>query len=155
MAIRIDKHVPINNPRERGLNEKEGRIIEVIMTAPKAKQTAEAAKVLEELGSPRKHAQSVSGAVAEIRKRPHVMAALKAASEKAEGDIIEIAEYSKTLGKTGGKEGAAYAGVALAANKEILDRVHGKSKQSLDVTTKSVTINMDLTESLPSEVVVI
>lgn len=83
-----------------------------------------------------------------IIKRPDVMAVLARHSEKAQENLVEIAEYSKNLGKTGDKAGAAYAAVAVSANDKILDRIHGKARQQVDITTKAVTLNIDLTAGL-------
>lgn len=78
-------------------------------------------------------------------RNPHVQIYLKTHADKAITDMIEIAEYSKQLGKTGTKEGASYASVAVSVNRDILDRVHGKATQRTEVISKSVSVNIDLT----------
>lgn len=139
--------LPIN---EDGLTSREEKFVNAVMNGKKGTLTKTVQAIYEEEGKSLTD-KSASVRTAELRKSSGVMAVLGKAAETAEADIVEIAQYSKALGKSGGKEGASYAGVALSANKEILDRVHGKAKQSIDVTTKSVTINMDLTQNLPSE----
>lgn len=93
--------------------------------------------------------KTASSRVGELRKRPAVMAILHEYEENAQKGLVEVADYSTKLGKMGGKEGAAYASVALTAHDKILDRVHGRAKQQVDVTTRAVTVNMDLTQALP------
>lgn len=80
--------------------------------------------------------------------KPRVMKYLENHAEQAENTVLEVMEYSRKLGKTGTKEGASYASVALASAKEVLDRVHGKSKQQIETTTTGVTLTIDLTSSL-------
>jgi hypothetical protein len=142
--------LPINE--KTGLNSREEKFVEVVLHGKKGTLGKEVQKIYAEEGT-EITAASASVRASELRKTSGVMAILKEAEEEAQHGIIEIARYAKALGKTGGKEGAAYAGVALSAEKEILDRVHGKAKQSVDVTTRSVTINMDLTQSLPEDTV--
>lgn len=83
----------------------------------------------------------------ENMRKPQIMRYLEKHSEQAENTVIEVMEYSKKLGKTGDKAGASYASVALASANSILDRVHGKPKQSIDLTSKSVVLNVDLTSA--------
>lgn len=89
--------------------------------------------------------KAASRRVTALKQKESVISALELAQNRAQQDIVEIADYTKEHGKSFSKEGAAYANVALAANKEILDRTMGKAKQSIDVTTRAVTVNIDLT----------
>lgn len=154
MAIQVQKTIPLPKEGDKMLTKAEGDYVEMRLNA----EPGTISKGMQELakaGGRDISERSASVRAAELKKRDNVMAVLEAHATKAEANIVDIAEYSTKLGKTGGKDGAAYAGVALAANDKILDRVHGKAKQTLDVTTKSVTINMDLTSALPSESVVV
>ncbi len=76
--------------------------------------------------------------------KPNIMLYLQKHSEQAEADIIELAEVSKRYAREGGHVGAAYAGTALAANRDILDRVHGKATQKIESKSQSVIIGIDL-----------
>lgn len=169
MDFKIDKNVPLTGviqpdttttpvpPRfmgklpinpETGLNSREEKFVEAVVHNDNKDVTDIVQEIYAEEGTiiTRDSARSRK---AELRKKSSVMAVLEEYEKEAQANIVEIAKYSKTLGKMGGKDGAAYANVALAANDKILDRVHGKAKQSIDVTTRSVSINMDLTQALP------
>lgn len=78
-------------------------------------------------------------------RKPEIMKYLHDNAGEAESTVITVMNYSKELGRTGDKSGAAYASVALASAKEILDRVHGKATQRTEVTSKKVSVHIDLT----------
>jgi hypothetical protein len=80
-----------------------------------------------------------------INKRPSVLAILERNSERAEQLLIELMDTVSVESRSGTREGAQYAGVAERVMNSVLDRVHGKAKQTLDVTSKSVNINVDMT----------
>lgn len=79
-----------------------------------------------------------------IEHRAPVLKILNEHAERAEQLLTELVEDTVMFSKTGTKEGAQYAGVAERTLNSILDRVHGKAKQTVDITTKSVNINVDL-----------
>jgi len=79
-----------------------------------------------------------------IEKRPAVLSILTAHAERSEQLLTELMEDTVRFSKSGTKEGAQYAGVAERTINSVLDRVHGKAKQTLDVTSKSVNISVDL-----------
>lgn len=81
-------------------------------------------------------------------KNPKIQKYLGIHADRAENTVIEVMDYSKKLGKTGTREGASYASVALASAKEVLDRVYGKSTQRTEVISKSVSVSIDLTASV-------
>lgn len=76
--------------------------------------------------------------------KANIRAYLDIHSQQAENTVLEVMDYSNRYGKQGGKEGASYATVALNSAKDILDRVHGKARQQIDVQSTSVNINIDL-----------
>ena len=121
-------------------------VVENAISGAPRTRTKTVRKVLEEEGIQLSEL-TIEKEVAKLSKHPAVVSALEAHKEQAQRDLIEIAGYTKNLGKTGGKDGAAYASVALGANKEILDRTMGKAKQTIDVTQRAVTVNIDLTAS--------
>lgn len=83
--------------------------------------------------------------------KPNVVLELAKYSSKAESVILEVMDYSKELGKTGNTAGAAYASVASANARDILDRVHGKATQRVEQHITSVTIGIDLTATTDTE----
>lgn len=76
---------------------------------------------------------------------PQVKLQLDKYSSLAESTMITVMEDSARYAKTGTKEGAAYASVAVSAAKDVLDRVHGKATQRVETTSKAVILNIDLT----------
>lgn len=87
-------------------------------------------------------------AAREFRKGT-VLSYLAKYSDMAEQGITEIAQYSKEYGKNehyAKGQGSAYAGVALKAYSDILDRVHGKAKQSLEIDSRHIDIIIDLSQ---------
>jgi len=76
---------------------------------------------------------------------PQVKLELAKYSGLAENTMIEVMEMSKEYAKSGDRDGAAYASVAVSAAKDVLDRVHGKATQRVETTSKSVNLNIDLT----------
>lgn len=80
-----------------------------------------------------------------IEKRKPVLAILEKQSERAQELLTKLMEDTSRLSSSGDKEGAQYAGVAEKVMNSLLDRVHGKAKQSIDVQSTSVNVNVDLT----------
>lgn len=81
-------------------------------------------------------------------RKPEIMLYLQNHAVKAEEGMVEVAEYSKKYGKVMSREGASYAAVAVSAYKDVLDRVHGKAKQTVDVSQTTVHLKLDLTGTL-------
>lgn len=81
-----------------------------------------------------------------IEKRPAVLAILNKHAIEAEETLADVMRYSRIQGKTGTKEGASYAQVAERTANSILDRLHGKAMQQIQVQSTSVNINVDLTQ---------
>lgn len=81
---------------------------------------------------------------ANIEKRPVVLALLNKHEEEAQESVLDVMRYSRDWGKSGTKDGAQYARVALDGANSLLDRVHGKAKQSVEVTSTAVNLNIDL-----------
>lgn len=77
---------------------------------------------------------------------PKIQLELAKYSGAAESTILDVMHYSQDYGREGGKEGAAYAGVALAAAKDILDRVHGKATQRTESLNLAVELNVNLAD---------
>lgn len=79
-----------------------------------------------------------------IERRPSVLAILTDHAERAESMLVELAEHTTEYAKTGTKEGALYAGVAERTLNSMLDRVHGKAKQSVEVQSTQLNITIDM-----------
>lgn len=81
-----------------------------------------------------------------IEKRPAVMALLQRHEEEAQQSVIDVMRYAREYGSTRDRDGAQYARVALDGANSLLDRIHGKAKQSIDVQSTTVNINIDLSD---------
>lgn len=79
-----------------------------------------------------------------IEKRPQVLEALEAYQVQAQQTVIDVVEYSKAFGATGSKEGAQYARVAVDGANSLIDRIHGKARQQIDVQSTTLAINVNL-----------
>lgn len=108
--------------------------------------TASNAEIIKRAGYKAKDVHSASQQYLENLKKPEIASALEKYLNQAEEGVIEIAEYSKDMGKTFSKEGASYAAVALSAYKDIQDRVKGKATQKIETTSTSVNLNLSLTD---------
>lgn len=123
------------------LTRKQKAFADYLIANPKASAT-EAVKHAYDI---KNHNNSTARSVAnEIRTKPSVQRYLELHADNAKNTVLEVMEYSKTLGKTGTKEGASYASVALAAAKDVIDRVDGKATQRIEQTSQSVNITIDL-----------
>lgn len=86
-------------------------------------------------------------------RKPEIMAFLDEHARLAKETVLDVIETSRRHMNSGTKDGAAYAAVALNGGKDILDRVYGKAKQSLEVNSTSITLSIDLSGRVlsPSE----
>lgn len=81
-----------------------------------------------------------------IEKRPAVLAVLNKHAIEAEETLADVMKYSRIHGSSGSKEGASYAQVAERTANSILDRLHGKAMQQIQMNSTSVNINVDLSQ---------
>lgn len=88
-------------------------------------------------GTIKEHAQQVA-------KSPAVMEVLEAMNVEAQESLKSVLRASTTFAQDGTRDGASYAGVAVTAANTILDRLHGKARQQIDVQSTAVNINVDL-----------
>lgn len=95
--------------------------------------------------SPDASIASVDQMAQKVEKREPVLHILKQAEQEAQEALIDVMRYSSKLGSSGTRDGASYANVAVTASNSVLDRIHGKAKQSIDMQVNSVTIDIDLT----------
>jgi hypothetical protein len=115
-----------------------------MVTERKKDLKATNAEIIKRAGYKTNDVHTASQIYLENMKRPEIASILNDYVSKAEQGVIEIAEYSKDMGKTFSKEGAAYASVALSAYKDVQDRVKGKPKQQMEITSTSVNLNLSL-----------
>lgn len=127
------------------LTRKQQVFVDELIANPKQSATKAALKAYST------KADTVASAVAsENLRKPSIMQWLADHAAKAEMAVTEIMTYSLEQGR----ESPAYAGVGLAAAKDVLDRVHGKATQKVEVQSQAVIITIDLSaQSLPNDVI--
>lgn len=81
-----------------------------------------------------------------IEKRPAVMALLQKHEEEAQETVVDVMRYAREYGSTRDRDGAQYARVALDGANSLLDRIHGKAMQQIQMNSTSVNINVDLSQ---------
>lgn len=141
----VEQIEPYQPPPLRPLTRKETAYIKHLHDNPTASKR-DAVKAVYDI-SPTANVDNVADKmIAKIEKRPSVLAILNEHATRAEQLLTEVLEYSADYGRGGGKDGASYAGVAEKTANSILDRLHGKATQQLDVTVQAVTLNIDLTQ---------
>ena len=97
-------------------------------------------------GEGNKATNTASQIYLENMRNPEIASILDNHVEEAERGVLEIAEYSKDMGKTFSKEGASYAAVALSAYKDVQDRVRGKPTQRVEQHSTTVTLGLSLSD---------
>lgn len=131
------------------LTRKQKLFVKHIVDNPKASATA-AAKAVYNI---KDHAGSTARTIAaENLAKPSILAELAKYDNTAQSVIIEVMEYSKELGRSGTAAGAAYAANARQSADSLLDRIHGKATQRTEVTSRAVTLNIDLTATVDNPV---
>lgn len=79
-------------------------------------------------------------------RKPEIMAELAKYDSTAQNTVIEIMQYSKEKGKIlENQAGATYSSVGLQAANSLLDRLHGRAKQTVETSSTVVTLAIDLT----------
>ena len=91
---------------------------------------------------------SASALATRLMKQDKIQAYMSEHAQQAEDTMLEVMRYSKLFGKSGSKEGAAYAGVAVSVAKDVLDRTYGKATQKIENQTTGITLTIDLTSAL-------
>lgn len=129
----------INRNELRPLTRKQQAFVKHLIENPKDSAT-QAVKNTYNVSTQR----SAEVIASENLSKPEIQIALYESSELAQETVIDVMNYSRKLGKSGTKEGASYASVALSGARDILDRVHGKARQQVEVQSTSVSININL-----------
>jgi hypothetical protein len=125
------------------LTRKQQAFVDGILGQPKKSATQVASEVYNVRG--KRHTAEVIAS--ENLRKPEIMVYLANHSSKAENTLVEIMNYGSEYGKEmKDRDGASYAGVAVSAAKDILDRVHGKATQKVEQHSTVVTLSLDLTD---------
>lgn len=85
-----------------------------------------------------------SSLASQVSRSPAVMEVLEAMNVEAQESLKDVLRASSRFAQEGTRDGATYAGVAVTAANTILDRLHGKARQQIDVQSTAVNINIDL-----------
>lgn len=136
--------LPYKAPELRPLTRKETAYIKYLNDNPTASKR-QAVKAVYDI-APTASTNTADKMIAKIEKRPSVLAILNAHASRAEELLQELTETSMEYARGGGKDGASYAGVAEKALNSVLDRVHGKATQTVDMNVQAVNLNIDLTQ---------
>jgi non-homologous end joining protein Ku len=75
----------------------------------------------------------------------NVLTELAKYRDTAQTTLVEVMNTSNKYSKTGTKEGASYASVAVQSANSILDRLLGKATTRVETASTSVNLNIDLT----------
>lgn len=76
--------------------------------------------------------------------KPEIRLELAKYSNDAEMTVLEVMETSRNKMHSDERRGVDWGTLAQRTAESLLDRVHGKAKQSIDITSKSVNININL-----------
>jgi len=134
----------------RPLTNKQKAFVQELIKNPKQSATQAALKTYGNGLTPITEGTAQQIAHDNLRK-PNVQLELAKYSQDAELTVFNLMKQSEKYADNPDKEGAAHASVALAAAKDILDRVHGKAKQQIDMQSTGVVLTIDLTQSLSDE----
>lgn len=87
---------------------------------------------------PRASAVTARNNAHQLLKKPEAQIYLQQHVDKARARVVELVGTDKE-------------DIALRASQDILDRVYGKAKQSMDIVTTGITFNIDLTSQLSTD----
>jgi hypothetical protein len=130
-------------PPTRPLTRKQTAFIKHIVDNPKSTGVEAAQAVYGKPDKPISYRTANAIAVENLQK-PAILLELAKHSQTAENTLLDVMNVSREYAKTGDKSGAQYASVAVQTANSILDRLHGKAKQTTEVEQRSVNINIDL-----------
>lgn len=130
-----------HKPSKR-LTGKQRQFVQAIVKNP----SQPAYKAVQEAGYNAKDMNVASSIAVENLQKPAILAELAKYDETAQNTVIEVMNYSKELGKSGTTAGASYASTAVQSANSLLDRIHGKSTQRTEVTSKAVVLNINLSD---------
>lgn len=146
-------HPPTNNNDDtevwtpkalKPLTRKQQAFTNYLIENPKASGTEAAKATYGKEGKPVTEL-SARAIASENLTKPNIVLELAKHSSKAELVILEVLEQSRKKMYEDERNGDKWAVNARQTADSLLDRVHGKAKQTVDVTTKAVVINIDLT----------
>lgn len=138
------KNGVMQHDKQRPLTGKERAYIEYRVENPTSTK-AEAIRAVYDVSETTKK-KTLENMASTIEKRPAVLAVLNKHAIEAEETLADVMKYSRIHGSSGTKEGASYAQVAERTANSILDRLHGKAMQQIQMNSTSVNINVDLSQ---------
>lgn len=125
---------------QRPLTRKQKAFVQQLIDNPKQSATSAAAAVYNVVE--RNTARSIA---TENLAKPAIRTELDKYLGTAETTILEVMNTSKEFSKTGSVAGASYAGHAITAARDVMDRVLGKPKQVTETTSTALVLNINLT----------
>lgn len=82
-----------------------------------------------------------------LDKNPTIMAFLAEHQREMEEAVIDVVRDAKRKAIDGDNSaGAMYARVAVDGSNSILDRLHGKASQNINMNVQAVNLNVDLSQ---------
>lgn len=128
----------MNNKELKPLTRKQKLFVDFLLNNPKASATQAVIHAYD----PTSYITARSIASENLTK-PSILAVLRGASTEAENVLLEVMRNSSRL-----KSNASHASIASSVANSVLDRVHGKATQRIEQHTSSVTLHIDLGDSL-------
>lgn len=122
------------------LTMKQKRFVQEIINNPKQSATEAASKTYQV------SSRQTAGQIAhENMKKPEVVAELAKYSNTAESVIVEVMNRSQQMMNTDTARAVDWATNARQTADSLLDRVHGKATQQVQVQSQHVVLTLDLT----------
>lgn len=142
---RVNKNKRTQAPKR--LTRKQQAFVDYLINNPKASGTR---AVLETYGSDDKQiSYSTAKSIAnENLNKPYIMRTLSEHSQKAQQVLTEQLELANQRSKEDKPRAVDWSVQARQVADSILDRVHGKAKQQVDIQSVGVQLNIDLTTAL-------
>lgn len=132
------------NKKLRPLTYKQKAFIKHIIDHPKESATKAVLNTYGKEGKPPTY-MTARQVASENMTKPSIVSALAAHNQLIENTIINtINEYKDS-------EKIQERTLAVDSAFKVHDKIHGKAKQQIDVTTTGVTLNLDLSSALPTD----
>jgi hypothetical protein len=123
----------------RPLTRKQKAFVQYLLSHPKA-SGAEASRATYDVTSDLSARQQAH----DVLTSPNVQAELTKYSPEAQNTLLDVMRTSTEMMHADVSRAVDWAANARMTADSLLDRVHGKAKQSIDVTSTSVNLNIDL-----------
>jgi len=127
-------------PKDRPLTRKQAAFVEELLTNPKATKTSAYKKAYNI--SPFTKKESVYRQAIETSQKPQIVSRLANYNDLVEGAITQTVSDWKDEDNSRKRE------IAMQNAQYIHDKIHGRSKQQVEVQSQQVTISIDLTGTM-------